>query len=76
MGVEHPLLPPRLAVALAPGHIIDVPERLVPAILAAEPVVRHECLKWSRMHGTGGRVIVIDPVLVTRLLDGWPEIGQ
>jgi hypothetical protein len=76
MNPEHPPIPVRLAVALASGHTIDVPADLVPAILAAEPAVRRECLKWTRMHGAGGRVIVIDSDLVGRILGEWPEINS
>jgi hypothetical protein len=76
MDAEHPPIPVRLALALAPGHTIDVPADLVPAILAAEPAVRRECLKWTRMHGAGGRVIVIDSDLVARIIKRWPVSGS
>jgi len=76
MKSEHPPTPVRLALALAPGRTIDVPGDVVPAILAAEPDVRRDCLRWSRMHAAGGRVIVIDAEIVARILDTWPEINQ
>jgi hypothetical protein len=76
MNAEHHPIPVRLALALAPGRVLDVPADLVPAILAAEPDVRRDCVKWNRMHGAGGRVIVIDAEVVARILDAWPEINR
>jgi hypothetical protein len=76
MNAEHRPIHPRLAVAVAPGRVIDVPGDLVAAILAADPVVRRECAKWSRMFGSDGRVILIDPDLVARILGRWPEINR
>jgi hypothetical protein len=74
MNIEHPSPRPRLALALPSGQTIDVPDDLVAAILAAEPAVRREVAQWSRMFGLSGRVILIDPELVARILDGWPQI--
>jgi hypothetical protein len=76
MKSERPPIPVRLALALPPGRTIDVPGDVVPAILAAEPDIRREYVRWSRMHGAGGRVIVIDAEIVARVLDAWPEINQ
>jgi hypothetical protein len=75
MTANHVEALPGLALVMSEGVTIDVPHDLVPAILAAELVVRRECVKWSRMFGSGGRVILIDPELVARILDGWPEIA-
>jgi hypothetical protein len=63
--------PTRLALSVA-GVTIDVPGDLVAVIVAAEPDVGRELLRWRRMHGPGGRVIIIDPQLVARILTQWP----
>jgi hypothetical protein len=74
MTADHGEALPGLALVVSEGVTVDVPHDLVPAIVAAEPVVRRECVKWSAMFGSGGRVILIDPELVARILGGWPEI--
>jgi hypothetical protein len=74
MDDEHRPIPVRLAVAVAAGRVLDVPDDLVAAILAAEATVNREAGKWAAKMGPGGRLIVIDPELVARILEGWPEI--
>lgn len=76
MGAEHWPVSFRLALVVAPGRVLDVPDGLVAAILAAEPTVRRECVKWSGMFGAGGRVILVDPDLVDRILSRWPEMKR
>jgi hypothetical protein len=62
---------PRLALLVFPGAVVDVPRDLVPAILAAEPIVRREVVRWTRMHGPGGRLILIDTDTVARIAERW-----
>jgi hypothetical protein len=72
---HHPI-PVRLALALASGRTIDVPDDLIPAILTAEATINREARKWTAKMGPGGRLIVIDPDLVDRVLGRWPEINR
>jgi len=74
MDDEHRPIRVRLAVAVAAGRVLDVPDDLVAAILAAEPTVNREARKWAAKVGPGGRLIVIDPELVAGILGRWPEI--
>jgi hypothetical protein len=76
MNAEPHPIPVRLALALGSGCTVDVPRDLVPAILAAEPDVRREARKWTAKMGASGRLIVIDPELVARILGEWPEINR
>ena len=71
--IDDPI-PVRLALALASGRTIDVPGDLIPAILAAEPIVNREARRWTAKMGSGGRLILIDGEIVARVLDRWPEI--
>jgi hypothetical protein len=61
----------RLALLVAPGEVVDVPDDLAVEIIAAEPTARREYAKWSRMHGPGGRLILIDADLVARIAERW-----
>jgi hypothetical protein len=40
---------PRLALLAAPGEVVDVPDDVAVEIIAAEPTVRREWVKWSRV---------------------------
>jgi hypothetical protein len=40
-------------------------------IIAADPTVRREWVKWSRMHDTGGGLILIDADTVASILERW-----
>jgi hypothetical protein len=71
VGAEDTPPTPRLALLVAPGEVVDVPEDLAVEIIAAEPTVRREWVKWSRMHGPGGRLILIDADLVARIAERW-----
>ena len=61
---------PRLAL-LVSGIVVDVPHDLAVEIIAAEPTVRREWTKWSRLHHPGGRLILIDADLVARIAERW-----
>jgi hypothetical protein len=76
MNAGHPPIPTRLALTLSSGRTIDVPEDLTQAILAAEATVNREARKWTAKMGPGGRLIVIAPEVVARILNGWPEINR
>jgi hypothetical protein len=59
---------PSLALLLPSGRVVDVPEGLAVAILAAEPEARRAHTKWKGKHGGGGRVILIDADIVGRIV--------
>jgi hypothetical protein len=62
---------PRLAL-LVSGIVVAVPDDLAVDIIAAEPTVRREWLRWSRQYGPGGRLILIDADMVASILQRFP----
>jgi hypothetical protein len=64
---------PRLAILVAAGEVVDVPDDSAGAIIAAEPVARHEVLPLEPHARPRWRLILIDGDLVDRIIERWPQ---
>ncbi len=59
---------PRIALALPSGEVRDLSADEANRVVQAYSEVRREWIRWRRMTQKAGRLILIDPTVVERIL--------
>jgi hypothetical protein len=59
---------PRIALSFSDGEVRELDPDDAQRVVGQYPEVAREWLKWSRMSGSRGRLILIDETLVERIV--------